>query len=151
MSRQVLNISIERDSSTSLDNLFQCSITSIINNFFCMFVQNFLCSSFRPLLLVLSLHTPEIDLSILSIYFVLGDLPCKQRRSGYQELCVPSCLQSSHKGWHHFHGILRNHNFPLYNTHLREKKINWSPCYWKVGSYYKDKLTKLTTIRCCLT
>jgi len=31
--------------------------------FFCMLVQNFLCSSFRPLLFVLSLHTTDKSLA----------------------------------------------------------------------------------------
>ena len=46
----------------SLDNLSQCSITLTVKKF-CMLVQNFLCSSFRPLLLVLSLHTNEKSLA----------------------------------------------------------------------------------------
>ena len=59
MSRGVLNISLEGDSTSSLDSLFQCSVTLTIKTFFCMLVRNFLCSSFRPLFLVLLQHTTE--------------------------------------------------------------------------------------------
>ena len=48
----VLHILAERDSKTSLSNLFQCSIILNVKKFFLMFVWNFLCSSFRPLHLV---------------------------------------------------------------------------------------------------
>lgn len=51
----VLNISRGEDSTTSLGILFQSSITPTIKKFFQMLVWNFLCSSFRPLLLVLLL------------------------------------------------------------------------------------------------
>ena len=44
-SRQVLNISIKGDSTSSLGNLFQCSIILTVKRF-CMFVWNILCSSF---------------------------------------------------------------------------------------------------------
>lgn len=43
-------------STTSLGNLFQCSITFTMKKFSYMVVGKFLCSSFRPLLLVLLLH-----------------------------------------------------------------------------------------------
>ena len=42
-SRQVLNISREGDSTTSLGSLFQCSITLRVKKFFLMFSWNFLC------------------------------------------------------------------------------------------------------------
>uniref|UniRef100_A0A8C2Y932 AIG1-type G domain-containing protein n=1 Tax=Coturnix japonica TaxID=93934 RepID=A0A8C2Y932_COTJA len=42
--------------------LCQRSIALTINKFFCMLVQNFLCSVFRPLLLVLLLHSTEKSL-----------------------------------------------------------------------------------------
>ena len=45
-----------------LGNLFQFSTTLTIKKFFCMLVWNFLYSSFRPLLLVLSLHITERSL-----------------------------------------------------------------------------------------
>ena len=54
-SRQLLNISVEGDSTASLGSLFQCSVNHTVNKFFCMSVWNFLCLSFRPLLLVLSM------------------------------------------------------------------------------------------------
>ena len=63
MPKQVLNISIEGDSTTSLGGLFQCSITLPVKKFFHMLVQNFLCSSFKPLLLDLSLCTTEKSLA----------------------------------------------------------------------------------------
>ena len=56
-------VCIEENFTTSLGNLFWCSVTLTIKKFFCMFVWNFLCSSFRPLLLVLSLHTTEKSLA----------------------------------------------------------------------------------------
>jgi len=59
VSRWVLNTSIEGDSTTSLTSLFQCFITITIKKFFHMFLWNFLYSSFRPLLLVLLLHTTK--------------------------------------------------------------------------------------------
>ena len=43
LSRQVLNISREGESTTSLGNLFQCSITLKVKKFFLMFSWNFLC------------------------------------------------------------------------------------------------------------
>jgi len=55
-SRQVFNISREGDSTTSLWNLFQCSVTLRVKKFL-MFRQNFLCFSLCPLPLVLSLGT----------------------------------------------------------------------------------------------
>ena len=58
VSRQVLNISREADSTTSLGSLFQCSVTLTIKKFFHI-LQSFLCSSFRPLLLILLLCTTE--------------------------------------------------------------------------------------------
>ena len=62
-SRWILNVFIEGDSTTSLGNLFQCSVTLMVKKFFHMFVWNFLYSSFRPLLLVLLLHTTEKSLA----------------------------------------------------------------------------------------
>ena len=58
-SKRVLNISREGDSTASLGSLFQCSVTHMVNKFFCMFVWNFLCSSLCPLLFILSLYTTE--------------------------------------------------------------------------------------------
>ena len=47
----MLNVSIEGDSTASLNNLSQCSFALTIRKFFHIFVCNFLCSSIRPLLL----------------------------------------------------------------------------------------------------
>ena len=58
-SRWVLNFSREGDSTTSLGNLFQCSVTLRVKKFFLMFSWNFLCFSLCPLPLVLSLGTTE--------------------------------------------------------------------------------------------
>jgi len=44
-SRWVLNTSINGDPTTSLGNLLQSSITLTIKKFFCLFVWNFLCTS----------------------------------------------------------------------------------------------------------
>jgi len=62
MPRGVLNISTEGDCVTSVGSLFQCSIALTVK-FFPMLVQNFLCSSSRPLLLVLLLCTTEKSLA----------------------------------------------------------------------------------------
>jgi len=59
LSRQVLNISREGDSTTSLGRLFQCSITLRVKKFFFVLSWNFLCFSLCPLPLVLSLDTTE--------------------------------------------------------------------------------------------
>ena len=58
VSIEVLNIFIEGDCTTSLGKLFQCSVTLTVKKF-CMLLQNSLGSSFRPLLLVLLLHTTQ--------------------------------------------------------------------------------------------
>ena len=63
LSRWVLNISREGDSTTSLGSLFQCSVTLRGKNFFLMFRRNFLCLSLCPLPLVLSLGTTEKSLA----------------------------------------------------------------------------------------
>ena len=65
---QVLNISIEGDSTTTLGNRFQCSITLTIKKFFHMFVWNLLCSSFRPLLLFLSLCMGQEEPGLSFVY-----------------------------------------------------------------------------------
>ena len=62
LSRQVLNISGEGDSTASLGSLFPCSITLRRKKFFLMFRRNFLCFSLCPLPLVLSLGTTEKSL-----------------------------------------------------------------------------------------
>ena len=63
LSRWVLNISREGDSTTSLDSLFQCSVTLRGKKFFLMFRRNFLCFSLCPLPLVLWLGTTEKSLA----------------------------------------------------------------------------------------
>jgi len=57
LSRQVLNISREEDSTTSLGSLFQGSVTLRGKKFFLLFSWSFLCFSLCPLPLVLSLGT----------------------------------------------------------------------------------------------
>ena len=49
LSRWILNISREGDSTTSLSSLFQCSVTLRGKKFFLMFRRNFLCFSLCPL------------------------------------------------------------------------------------------------------
>ena len=63
LSRRVLNISRERDSTASLGSLFQCSVTLRGKKFFLMFSWNFLCFSLCPLPLVLSLGTTAESLA----------------------------------------------------------------------------------------
>jgi len=63
LSRQVLNISREGDSTTPLGSLFQCSVNLRGKKFFLMFRRNFLCLSLCPLPLVLSLGTTEQSLA----------------------------------------------------------------------------------------
>lgn len=57
VSRQILNISRKGDSTSSLGNLFQCSVTPRVKNFFLTFRWNFLCMSSCPLCLVPLLGT----------------------------------------------------------------------------------------------
>jgi len=59
LSRRVLNISREGDSTASLGSLFQGSVTLRGKKFFLMFRQNFLCFNLCPLPLVLLLGTTE--------------------------------------------------------------------------------------------
>ena len=59
----VLNISRERDSTTSLGSLFQCSVSLKVKKFFLMYRWNFSCFSLCPLPLVLSLSTTEKSLA----------------------------------------------------------------------------------------
>ena len=66
LSRWVLNVSREGDSTTSLGSLFQCSVTLRGKKFFLMFSWNFLCFSLCLLPLVLSLGTTEKSLAPLS-------------------------------------------------------------------------------------
>ena len=63
LSRRVLNISREGESTTPLGNLFQSSVTLRGKKFFLMFSWNFLCFSLCPLPLVLSLGTTEKSLA----------------------------------------------------------------------------------------
>ena len=63
LSRQGLNISREGDSTTSLGNLLQYSVTLRVKKFFLMFRRNFLSLSLCPLPLVLSLGTTEKSLA----------------------------------------------------------------------------------------
>jgi len=62
LSKRVLNISREGDSTISLGSLFQGSVT-LRGKFFLMFTWNFLCFSLCPLPLVLSLGTTEKSLA----------------------------------------------------------------------------------------
>jgi len=63
LSRRVLNLSREGDSTASLGSLFQCSVTLRGKKFFLMFRRNFLCFSLCPLPLVLLLSTTEKSLA----------------------------------------------------------------------------------------
>ncbi|XP_068775232.1 uncharacterized protein [Struthio camelus] len=62
-SRRVLNISSQGDSTTSLGNLFPCSVTLTGKKFFLVFSWNCVCFSLCPLPLVLSLGTTEKSLA----------------------------------------------------------------------------------------
>ena len=66
LSRRVLNIFREGDSTTSPGSLGQGSVTLTGNKFFLMFSWNFLCFSLCPLPLVLSLGTTEKSLALSS-------------------------------------------------------------------------------------
>ena len=68
LSRQVLNISREGDSTTSLGSLCQGSVTLRGKKFFLRFRRNFLCFSLCPLPLVLSLGTTEKSLAPSSLH-----------------------------------------------------------------------------------
>ena len=63
MSRRVLNISREGDSTASLGSLGQGSVTLRGKKFFLMFSWNYLCFSLCPLPLVLSLGSTEKSLA----------------------------------------------------------------------------------------
>lgn len=63
VSRQLLDISSEGSSTTSLGSLFQCSVTYIVRKFFLMFRLNFLCISFCLLPVVLLLGTTKKTLA----------------------------------------------------------------------------------------
>jgi len=63
LSRWILNISREGDSTAPLGSLGQGSITLRMKKFFLLFSWNFLCFSLCPLLLVLSLGTTEKNLA----------------------------------------------------------------------------------------
>ena len=78
LSRRVLNISREGDSTTSLGNLFQGFVTLRVKKFFLMFRRSFLCFNLCPLPLVLLLSCPlvvgfgaSLDFGVLffSIFF----------------------------------------------------------------------------------
>ena len=62
-SRQVLNISRDGDSTTSLGNLFQCFVTLKVSKLFLLFRWNFLCFIVCLLPLVLSVGTTEKSLA----------------------------------------------------------------------------------------
>ncbi|XP_074997864.1 armadillo repeat-containing protein 1 isoform X2 [Calonectris borealis] len=68
MSRQLLNISKGGDSTTSLANLCQCSVTLTVKKCFLLFRGNLLSSSVCPLRLVLSLGTTEKSLALSSLH-----------------------------------------------------------------------------------
>jgi len=63
LSRRVLNISREGDTTASLGSLCQGSVTLRGKKFFLTFRRNFLCFSLCPLPLVLSLGTTEKSLA----------------------------------------------------------------------------------------
>jgi len=62
MSRWVLNISKDGDSTDSLGNLFRCLTTLTVKKFFLMFKRNFLCFSLCPLPFMHSLDITEITI-----------------------------------------------------------------------------------------
>jgi len=66
VSRWLLNISKEGDSTASLGNLCQCSVTA--KKCFLMFRGNLLCLSLCPLPLVLSLGATEKSLALSSLH-----------------------------------------------------------------------------------
>ena len=66
MSRQLLSISKDGDSTTSLGNLCQCSVTPVVTKCFPMFRGNLQCFGVCPLPLVLSVGTTEKSLALFS-------------------------------------------------------------------------------------
>jgi len=62
VSGQVLSISVEGNSITSLGSLFHCSVTLTVKKFFLIFIWSFLYSSLCSLPYVLSLGTTEKSL-----------------------------------------------------------------------------------------
>lgn len=69
--RWLLKISKQGESTTSLGNLFSCSVTSTVK-YFLMFRWNFLCSSLCPFSLVLALGATEKCLSPSLLDLLLG-------------------------------------------------------------------------------
>lgn len=70
--RCLLNILKEGDSTTTLGNLCQCSITFNIKMCYLVFRQNWLCSN-DPLPFVVALGTTEMSLSLSSLHFLYTD------------------------------------------------------------------------------
>lgn len=65
---EVLKISKETDCTTSLGNLYYCSITCKVQNYFLIFRQNLLCTSLCLLPLVLVLGTNKKSLAGFSLH-----------------------------------------------------------------------------------
>ena len=73
LSRRVLNISREGDSTTPLGSLFQCSITLRGKKFFLIFSWNFLCFSLYPLLSFFpSYHACMVHVQDHTLIWVMG-------------------------------------------------------------------------------
>ena len=68
MSRWLVNIPKDGDSTTSPGNLCQCLVTFTVKKCFLMLRGNFPCFSLCPLPLVLSLGTTEQSLSLSSLH-----------------------------------------------------------------------------------
>ena len=68
MSRRLLNLPKDGDSTTSLGNLCQCLVTLTAKKCLLMFRANLLCFSLCPLPLVLSLGTTEESLTPSSLH-----------------------------------------------------------------------------------
>ena len=69
MSSKVLNNSKDGDSTTSLGNLCQCSVTLTEGQFPLPFRQHLLCFSLCPRPLVLSLDTTEKSLALSTVHY----------------------------------------------------------------------------------
>ena len=117
LSRWVLNISREGDSTTSLGSLFQCSITLRGKKFFLMFRWNFLGFSLCPLPLVLSLGTTEKSLAPSWHYvtsYYLSNQIWFQKRKGEMDVIL--------------HYLFRASGAAHWNS-SQLQKLEWPQCY----------------------
>jgi len=102
MSRWLLSISKVGDSTTSLGNLCQCSVTFTVKKHFLTFRGNLLCFSLSPSPLVLGTTEKSLDLSSshppLQVFINIDEMPLSLHFSRLQRtssLSLHSCERCS--------------------------------------------------------